>query len=174
MPPGGRCVVLSGSASTMANAQVARYREAAASMPLDIRRCMRGDGSYAAELAAWVLARQPGGNAPMLYATADPETLAAVQQEFGAEASGRAVETLFARVAALLRQGGFDHFIVAGGETSGAVVKALGIKAFHIGPQIAPGVPWVRAVDQPVSLALKSGNFGTEDFFTVAQGFFHA
>jgi uncharacterized protein YgbK (DUF1537 family) len=82
------------------------------------------------------------------------------------------VERFFAQLAVLLRCAGFDHFIVAGGETSGSVVKALGITAFHIGPQIAPGVPWVRAVDAPVSLALKSGNFGDEHFFSVAQDSF--
>jgi uncharacterized protein YgbK (DUF1537 family) len=100
------------------------------------------------------------------------EELASIQKIYGAEAAARAVERFFAAIAVLLRDAGFDHFIIAGGETSGAVVKALGIKAFHIGPQIAPGVPWVRAVDLPVSLALKSGNFGNEDFFFVAQEHF--
>lgn len=171
-PPGGRCVVLSGSASVMTNAQVARYRDKAASTRLDVGRCVADAAGYATELAAWAASQPADGAAPMVYATAGPEDLAAVHKEFGAAASGQGVENLFASLASRLKAAGFDHFIVAGGETSGSVVKALGIKAFHIGPQIAPGVPWVRAVDQPVSLALKSGNFGNEDFFTAAQGFF--
>ena len=68
----------------------------------------------------------------------------------------------------LLAEDGTDTFIVAGGETSGVVVQSLGVTGFHIGPQIAPGVPWVRAVDRPISLALKSGNFGGERFLDEA------
>ena len=168
-PPGGRCVVLSGSASRMANVQIARYKKLAASATLNVERCLREREAYALELAAWAAPLSSSRYAPMLYATAGPEELKSVQSAFGAEAAGRAIEDLFARLAIELKQAGVDHFIVAGGETSGAVVKALGINAFHIGPQIAPGVPWVRAVDQPVSLALKSGNFGDEDFFAKAQ-----
>ncbi|MGT9448836.1 nucleotide-binding domain containing protein, partial [Escherichia coli] len=61
------------------------------------------------------------------------------------------------------------RFIVAGGETSGVVTQSLGIKGFHIGPTISPSVPWVNALDKPVSLALKSGNFGDDAFFSRAQ-----
>ena len=80
-----------------------------------------------------------------------------------------ASERVFGKLATLLAGDGFDTFIVAGGETSGIVVQSLGVTGFHIGPQIAPGVPWVRAVDRPISLALKSGNFGKERFFFDAQ-----
>ncbi len=69
----------------------------------------------------------------------------------------------------MLEAAGYDQFIVAGGETSGIVTQSLGITGFHIGPQIAPGVPWVRATGKPISLALKSGNFGGERFFFDAQ-----
>jgi uncharacterized protein YgbK (DUF1537 family) len=141
---------------------------------LDVRRCMTDAQGYADEMAVWAPARPQDGGAPLIYATTGPEELTAIQKKCGAEAAGRAVEATFAALAARLKAEGFDHFIVAGGESSGAVVKALGIKAFHIGPQIAPGVPWVRAVDQPISLALKSGNFGDEDFFAVAQGFYRS
>lgn len=79
------------------------------------------------------------------------------------------MEALFAELVKRLRQRGFSRFIVAGGETSGVVTQALGIGGFHIGPGISPGVPWVRAIGQPVSLALKSGNFGDENFFARAQ-----
>ena len=79
------------------------------------------------------------------------------------------MERTFGRLAKLLAEDGTDTFIVAGGETSGVVVQSLGVTGFHIGPQIAPGVPWVRAVDRPISLALKSGNFGGPRFFFDAQ-----
>ena len=172
LPPGGRGIVLSGSASVMTNIQVARYKAVAETLQLDVRRCMADAQGYVDELVAWASSRPQGGGAPLVYATAGPEELAVIQKECGVEAAGRAVEAAFAALAARLKAEGFDHFIVAGGESSGAVVKALGIKAFHIGPQIAPGVPWVRAVDQPISLALKSGNFGGEDFFAAAQKFY--
>lgn len=171
-PPGGRCVVLSGSASVMTNAQVARYKKLAASQKVVERRCVVEGERYAAEMADWISSLAPGGNAPLVYATTGPEELSDIQQKYGAEASGQALERFFAVLAKNLSDRGVDHFIVAGGETSGAVVKALGVKAFHIGPQIAPGVPWVRAVDRPLSLALKSGNFGNEDFFSIAQDCF--
>jgi uncharacterized protein YgbK (DUF1537 family) len=104
----------------------------------------------------------------MVYATADPESLSGIQETFGTDA-GPAVERTFANLAQLLAGAGFDRYIVAGGETSGAIVQALGITAFHIGSQIAPGVPWVRAVDGSYSMALKSGNFGHERFFFDCQ-----
>ena len=79
------------------------------------------------------------------------------------------MEQLFARVVRELQQRGWQRFIVAGGETSGVVAQTLGVEAFHIGPTISPGVPWVRATERPLSLALKSGNFGDENFFARAQ-----
>ncbi len=172
MPPGGKSIILAGSASVMTNAQVARYLDKAQSWKVEVSRCITDTDAYAAEVASWLKSLAPSDNAPLVYATAGVEELGAVQKEFGAEASGKAVESFFSALASLLKDAGYDHFIVAGGETSGSVVKALGIKAFHIGPQIAPGVPWVRAVECPISLALKSGNFGTEDFFTVAQEYY--
>jgi uncharacterized protein YgbK (DUF1537 family) len=172
-PVGGKCIVLSGSASVMTNAQVAAYKGKAEFVGLDVRRCMENVEVYAAEVAAKIGALPQTEYAPLwVYATTGPDELKAIQNEFGVERSGRAVEDTFASFAALLKKEGYNHFIVACGETSGAVVKTLGINAFYIGPQIAPGVPWVRATDQPVSLALKSGNFGNEDFFGKAQEFF--
>lgn len=171
-PPGGKCVVMAGSASVMTNAQVARYSSVAESRKIETRRCVTDAKGYAAEIAGWVASLAPAAKAPLVYSTTGPEDLGMIQRKFGAEASGLAVERFFAFLAKLLLDAGVDHFIVAGGETSGSIVKALGINAFHIGPQITPGVPWVRAVNRPVSLALKSGNFGNEDFFSVAQDFF--
>ncbi|MFM5029124.1 3-oxo-tetronate kinase [Aeromonas rivipollensis] len=170
-PRGSRAVVLSGSCSEMTNRQVARYRQHAPALALDVARCLE-DADYPAELAQWVLA-QPLTPAPLVYATTSPGELARIQESHGQQAASDAVEHCFARLAQLLQGTGVDGFIIAGGETSSRITQALGVKAFHIGPQIAPGVPWVRAIDAPLSLALKSGNFGDEDFFDKAQEYFH-
>jgi uncharacterized protein YgbK (DUF1537 family) len=79
------------------------------------------------------------------------------------------VERFFSQAAAKLRDMGYENFIVAGGETSGSVSGALGVTAFRIGPEIAPGVCWVEAVGKRLGLAMKSGNFGDESFFEKAQ-----
>ncbi|VEA72650.1 Uncharacterized protein conserved in bacteria [Serratia rubidaea] len=169
-PQGEKAVVLSGSCSTMTNKQVARYRQQAAAQAIDVARCIGEDerARYARELSDWVQA-QRGDLAPLLYATAEPEALRQTQQQYGVDIASQAVEALFAVLVQLLHQAGFRRFIVAGGETSGVVTQALAIRGFHIGPCISPGVPWVRAIEQPVSLALKSGNFGDENFFARAQ-----
>lgn len=170
-PLGTRAVVLSGSCSEMTNRQVARYQAIAPALALDVAACLtRAD--YPAELVRWV-SSQPATPAPMLHATTNPGELAAIQARHGRDAASEAVEQCFAQVAVLLREAGVESFIIAGGETSSRITQALGIAAFHIGPQIAPGVPWVRATDAPLSLALKSGNFGDETFFSRAQEFFH-
>lgn len=171
-PQGGKCVVLSGSCSVMTNQQVAAYRDKAPSKVVDIDRCLSAKDErrqYVEELCLWIEAHSGQALAPLLYATTDPDNLKAVQNKWGAETASKAVEALFADVSAKLQAAGFSRFIVAGGETSGIVVQSLGIKAFHIGPTISPGVPWVRSADHPVSLALKSGNFGDVDFFARAQ-----
>ncbi|WP_283249355.1 3-oxo-tetronate kinase [Serratia plymuthica] len=170
-PQGEKAVVLSGSCSVMTNQQVARYRQQAPAMAIDVARCLtEADRTmYVKELADWVQQQANAPLAPLLYATAEPEKLRQVQQQYGMAATSQAVESLFAGVVKQLRQHGFSRFIVAGGETSGVVTQALGIRGFHIGPSISPGVPWVRAIEQPVSLALKSGNFGDENFFARAQ-----
>ena len=170
-PRGSRAVVLSGSCSEMTNRQVARYRQHAPALALDVARCLE-DADYPAVLAQWVLA-QPLAPAPLVYATTSPGELARIQESHGQQAASDAVEHCFARLAQRLQGTGVDGFIIAGGETSSRITQALGVKAFHIGPQIAPGVPWVRAIDAPLSLALKSGNFGDEDFFDKAQEYFH-
>lgn len=169
---GGRAVVLSGSCSQMTNAQVATYKQRAPHRLVEVARCIEAPAAYAAELADWVTA-QDSAPAPMLYATQPAAELSRIQAQYGAARASEAVEGVFAAVAARLAGEGFGKFIVAGGETSGIVTQALAVTGFHIGPQIAPGVPWVRALDKPLSLALKSGNFGDEHFFSNAQEFFH-
>lgn len=118
-PQGKKAVVLSGSCSTMTNLQVARYRQQATSTAIDVARCVGSEAAlsaYAVELARWVEENASGGLAPMLYATAEPETLKQIQQQYGAEASSHAVERLFSEVVVLLEEVGFSRFIVAGGK----------------------------------------------------------
>lgn len=175
-PHSGSAVVLSGSCSVMTNKQVARYLQQAAGQAIDVARALQGASeqqAYVQELTDWIEAHRQDPLAPLLYATSSPEILAEIQQRFGPEASSQAVEKLFADIAAKLQQSGFERFIIAGGETSSIVAQTLGIQSFHIGPTISPGVPWVRSTDNTLSLALKSGNFGDEDFFARAQKEFH-
>jgi len=109
----------------------------------------------------------------LVYATAAPAEVRAAQQQYGAQRTGALVEEALAAIAAGLVERGVVHLIVAGGETAGAVVKRLGVPGLHIGAEIDPGVPWTQALwhaagGGPLALALKSGNFGSEDFFLKA------
>ena len=113
------------------------------------------------------------GRAPVLvYATAAPDAVRAVQQQLGAERAGALVEQALSRIAVGLVEAGVGQLVVAGGETSGACVQALGITQLRIGAQIDPGVPWCHAATprrrEGLHLALKSGNFGGSDFFSRA------
>jgi uncharacterized protein YgbK (DUF1537 family) len=116
------------------------------------------------DLADWALAQE---GIPMIYSSADPARVAQDQARFGAGAVAGAIEALFAELARVLVARGVTRLISAGGETSGAVVEGLGLKQLEIGPEIAPGVPVMRAGDD-LLLALKSGNFGGPDFFVEA------
>lgn len=173
-PQGERAVVMSGSCSQMTNRQVQTYRQQAPSHEVLVERCLDDAQGYAQELCDWVAANNQQPLAPLLFATADAQQLQAIQQQYGAARSSEAVEHLFAAVTRELKSRGWQRFIVAGGETSGVVAQSLGVTAFHIGPMISPGVPWVRDIQQPLSLALKSGNFGDEQFFARAQTEFSA
>ena len=170
-PGRGKTVILSGSCSTATNLQVERYLPLAACLSLDIPRCL-DDPHYIDELFDWTMKHADDPHAPLLYATAPPEVLAATRKKYGTRDVGGAVEELFGELAQRLLAAGIGNFIIAGGETSGRVVQSLDLEAFHIGPQIAPGVPWVKAAGREVYLALKSGNFGDEDFFRTAQEYY--
>jgi uncharacterized protein YgbK (DUF1537 family) len=112
--------------------------------------------------------KQPAAAPVLIYSSADPAAVAAVQQKLGRDAAGSLVEQALAAATRQLVASGFSRLIVAGGETSGAVVNGLGVTALEIGPEIDPGVPWTRAIGHDLVLALKSGNFGAPDFFTKA------
>ena len=104
---------------------------------------------------------------PVFAASADPIDVSKTQDQYGHMEVGEALEKIMAGIAQGLVENGVRRLVVAGGETSGAVVKALKITALRIGPEIDPGVPWCETLNEPnLALALKSGNFGAEDFFT--------
>jgi uncharacterized protein YgbK (DUF1537 family) len=166
--PAGRAAILAGSCSVATLGQIAHARAAGLpSLPLDTMAIAQGHQT-AAEIAAWAIA-QPADAIPLVYSSAGPDELRAVQARLGQHQAGILVENTLGEVARLLQQAGFARFIIAGGETSGAVVAALGVTTLEIGPEIDPGVPWTRSIGgDKLALALKSGNFGAEDFFLKA------
>ncbi len=173
LPPArGFQAVVSGSCSVATNAQVLQFKQSGRpGMAIDPLAIAAGE-DVASQALAWAEPLLASG--PVLfYATAEPGAVRAVQERLGAARAGEMVEHTLSRIASGLVQRGVRQLLVAGGETSGAVVQALGVQRMAIGPQIDPGVPWT-AVDTPlcpgesVHVALKSGNFGSTDFFTKA------
>ncbi|WP_108483513.1 3-oxo-tetronate kinase [Oceaniglobus ichthyenteri] len=161
-------VVLSGSSSAMTNAQVADYiARGAPAFRLD-PLTLATDGAQPA--IDWLTA-QDLSRAPLLYATDDPANVRTVQEKLGTAAAGALVERVLSDCAVAARDAGARRFIVAGGETSGAVTQALGVTQLDIGAEIAPGVPWTycQSDGHQIALTLKSGNFGAETFFSDAQ-----
>ena len=167
-PVGGAAAVLSGSCSPATQAQVAYMAEHAPVFTIDPLAAAEG-ADVAAQALDWA-APLLGEKPVLVSATAAPEVVAAVQQRLGRERAGALVEDILARVASGLVERGVRRLVVAGGETSGAVVQALGVRGLRIGRQIDPGVPWTVTIPgssggPPLALALKSGNFGAPDFF---------
>jgi uncharacterized protein YgbK (DUF1537 family) len=167
-PVAGAAAVLSGSCSEATRAQVAYMRERAPVFTIDPIAAAAGR-RIAEEALAWAKPRL--GDRPMLIsATAPPEEVAAIQKTLGRERAGALVERVFADIARGLVAYGVRRLVIAGGETAGAIVQALGITGLRIGRQIDPGVPWTASLpgslgEPALALALKSGNFGAPDFF---------
>jgi uncharacterized protein YgbK (DUF1537 family) len=165
----GPAAVLAGSCSLATQGQVARWIAAGRpALRIDPLAMARGE-PVADQALAWAQAQTA---APLLYATADAATLASIQAALGVAQAGALVEQALAHIARGLVQAGTQRLVVAGGETSGAVVQALEVHTLRIGAAICPGVPWTQAVRSagqgPLKLALKSGNFGGPEFFTEA------
>ena len=177
LPPArGLKAVVSGSCSLATNRQVKSFidsgRPALALDPLRLAEQQAAGADPAGEALAWARPLLAGGPV-MVYSSADPASVKAVQAQLGVQAAGELVERTLAAVARGLVQAGVRQLVVAGGETSGACVQALGITQMQIGPQIDPGVPWCHAASDAapeggLHLTLKSGNFGTDDFFLKA------
>lgn len=170
-PASGSALVLSGSCSRATLAQIDAFLTHYEGFALDPLALATSDDHYHEALN--FARNRVGCGAPLIvYASALAGSVQQAQQQLGVEASGELVESALASLATTLVSEGVGRLIVAGGETSGAVVSALGIKALRIGGQIDPGVPWTQAriegKDKPLSLALKSGNFGAVNFFTRA------
>jgi uncharacterized protein YgbK (DUF1537 family) len=163
--------VVAGSCSVATNRQVAEFQATGRpALAIDPLRLAAGD-DVCAEVLAW--AREHLEVGPVLvYSTSEPEAVRAIQAKLGVEQAGALVEQTIAAIARGLVEMGVRQLVVAGGETSGACVQALGIAQMRIGAQIDPGVPWCfaasEAAPQGLHITLKSGNFGTPDFFTKA------
>ena len=158
---------LFGSCSEATRRQLAEVRKRIPGVRLD-PLALAADAELQARIAT-AAAAGAGTQPVVVYATADPAEVAAAQTTLGAERAASLIEDAFRAVTRALLARGVRAFVVAGGETSGAVVDALGVRALAIGPEIDPGVPWTRALGAtPMWLALKSGNFGSDDFFARA------
>lgn len=167
----GPVAILSGSCSNATRAQVAQHSARHPAYEISADAVIAG-AVTAEGVADWMLAQ---GGQPLAFTSAEPVEVAAVQARHGRERAANAIEGLFAGIARCLVEGGVNRLITAGGETSGAVVEGLGISAMEIGPEIDPGVPAMRvsamaAPGGPLTIALKSGNFGGPDFFEKAAG----
>lgn len=169
--PVGPALILAGSCSAMTLAQVADYRaRGGACLQLDIAGLIKNPAATVANVLGWIAGQS--GAAPLIYSSASPDEIGtAISGQNGKIAA--LIEDGFAEIARLAVSGGLvQRLIVAGGETSGSVVRGIGASALRIGLEIAPGVPWTEALDKSgaslCALALKSGNFGAEDFFVHA------
>lgn len=165
-PPAGRTAILAGSCSEATRAQVALASELLPAFRVNVDDLLSG-ANVVTEAVAW--AEQHIGQRPVLiYSSAAQSERQAAEESHGKLAAGSAVEAALSEIAQRLRALGVTRFIVAGGETSGAIVERLQVRALRIGPEIDPGVPWTATPDGDLALALKSGNFGTSDFFLKA------
>ena len=169
-PPGGHQAIVSGSVSTATNGQVVEFlRSGRPAFSVDPLRIAAGEDVAGQALA---FAASHLGEGPVLvYSTETPDAVKNVQGRLGVAEAGELVEQTMARVAQGLVELGVRQLVVAGGETSGAVVQALGLTGLRIGPQIDPGVPWCAAAlpdGGTLHITLKSGNFGGPGFFTAS------
>jgi len=161
---GGRAAVLAGSSSTTTNNQVRTWIDAGLpAYRIEPQRLAQGE-PVAQQALDWASDK----TRVLIYASASADEVRLAQAAIGVERSGQLVEQCLSRIAVDLVERGVRRLVVAGGETSGAVVQALGVSQLRIGPTIDPGVPWTQANDRPLLLALKSGNFGRDDFFARA------
>jgi uncharacterized protein YgbK (DUF1537 family) len=171
-PPSGTQAIVSGSCSVATNGQVEDFvARGGAAFRVDPLALQAGE-EVVAKALAWASAHT-GAEPLLIYATAEPDAVRTAQLALGVEKTGELVEQALAAIATGLVEQGVRQLILAGGETAGACIDALGITRMRIGPQVAPGVPWCyapswQAGDGGLHIALKSGNFGARDFFSRA------
>ncbi|MEM7312075.1 MAG: nucleotide-binding domain containing protein, partial [Planctomycetota bacterium] len=163
----GRGLVVAGSCSKATRTQVERFASECPGWQVCVESVLNDPESELQRLTAW--ASDVDADKPLfIYSSAAPEKVSELQGQFGTETASLAVEQFMAQAARTF-VGEFEvtRLVLAGGETSGAIVRELGIRALAIGPEICAGVPWTVTLDEerPLALALKSGNFGGKDFF---------
>jgi 3-dehydrotetronate 4-kinase len=169
---GGHAAVIAGSCSDATLGQIERMRAHSPAFELD--PLTASSEELAAAAIAWALPKLAAGPV-LIYASAPPARVAEIQAKLGRARAGELIERANAQIARGLVAAGVRRLVIAGGETSGAAVAALGVRGLKIGPEIDPGVPWTQALfaghagpREPMFLALKSGNFGGPDFFRKA------
>ncbi|WP_431302605.1 3-oxo-tetronate kinase [Sediminicoccus sp. BL-A-41-H5] len=168
---GGLCAVVAGSCSRATLGQIGLARDHVPTLELDA--LATPDATALVQQARdWMAGKLDAARPIVIAASGTPERVAALQAKLGRDAAGALVEEAMAGIAADLVAAGVRRLVVAGGETSGAVVQRLGVEALRIGAEIDPGVPWTHATrataPEGMHLALKSGNFGARDFFLKA------
>ncbi|MDH3747588.1 MAG: four-carbon acid sugar kinase family protein [Gammaproteobacteria bacterium] len=163
----GRAAVLAGSCSEATHRQIDFAKRMWPHQKLDAHR-IAAQAPVVDQVLSW--AQEHANDKPVLiYSSTEPDEVAAIQDQYGRQQASEMIENAFARIAAGLVANGVRRIVVAGGETSGAVVSALNVQCLRIGAEIDPGVPWTETLDEPrIALALKSGNFGSDDFFDKA------
>jgi uncharacterized protein YgbK (DUF1537 family) len=165
----GPLAILAGSCSEATRAQVAALPDRCPSMALDPIALAEGRQTVDELMAEAAAALETG--TVLIHSTASPDEVAKVQEALGPGKAGEILDHAFGEIAARLVAKGVRTFVVAGGETSGAVAASLGLRQLRFGHEIDPGVPWTQHLgDPPVHVAFKSGNFGAEDFFSKALG----
>lgn len=165
----GQSAIVSGSCSRATQGQVANFMRNGAAFQVEPLKLAAGQ-DMVSEAMEWALPKLANGPV-LIYSTDQPGEVQAVQKELGRDIAGDMVEQALAKIAEGLVEAGVRKLIVAGGETSGAVVSQLGVTGLRIGPEIDPGVPWTVSLgERELALALKSGNFGRPDFFQEAFG----
>jgi len=166
-PMQGMAAVVAGSCSRATLGQIGLARDHVPVLELDALATPDA-AALTAQALDWVAGKLSADRPVVIAASAPPEKVAALQAKLGRDAAGALIETAMAAIAEGLVAQGVGRLVVAGGETSGAVVQRLGVTALRIGPEIDPGVPWTFAEPRGLHLALKSGNFGARDFFLKA------
>lgn len=162
----GKTLALSGSCSGTTLSQVALHCDnGGAHLNVDIRKLIEGEIN-AQQVIDWASEQT---SLPLVSTSDTPDNVKALQQKYGTARTASTIESFFGSIALLATKQGFSSLICAGGETSGAIVQALNVEAMEIGPMIDPGVPALRISGQPITIALKSGNFGAPDFFAKAS-----
>ena len=165
VPQSGPAAIVCGSCSQATREQINAYTDGP-KIKLEVESIL--DGSCTVED---IFKLHSDDQTMLVYSSADPQVVSQLQQKHGTDKVAHAIESFFGELAVRLVANGTQRLVVAGGETSGAVISALKLHAFNIGPEIDPGVPALSTTeDQPLAVALKSGNFGSKDFFSKALG----